>query len=220
MAQRPCVVSTRGTFMHWRIGPTGHMCDRLSFSEGVIITIIIAGHQLPSWSTSRLRQQGMLHLHLSSSTTAFLAYQTTAEERLSQGVPKDMFKGAVSGVNTIVHEGRGLNMTLDAHSFELVHQKTVFLTNTPRKSQRSTMLRWLRLFSKSTGHRHFVVFLLDCTCSRRTCLVLSCLVIIIKPFWLKSSSCVSSGCERCRVYLKPVFLVNGVELVLSQFCSR
>ena len=41
-----------------------------------------------------------------------------------------MFKGAVSGVNTIEQEG--LNMTLDAHSFELVHQKTVF-TVTQRK---------------------------------------------------------------------------------------
>ena len=53
----------------------------------------------------------------------FVAYQTTAEERLAQGVPKDMFKRAVSGVNTNMHKGRGLNMTLDAHSFELVHRE-------------------------------------------------------------------------------------------------
>ena len=106
-------------------------------------------HQLLLWNTSRLRQQGMLHLHMSSRTQRlrqwrstftcivgvvdvratlhctvddlqrhyFVAYQTTAEERLAHGVPKDMFKEAVCG--TVVHEGRGLNMTLDAHSFEL-----------------------------------------------------------------------------------------------------
>ena len=48
-----------------------------------------------------------LHLHLSSST------QPTVEERLAQGVLEDTFKG---GVNTIVREGGGPNMTLDAHS--------------------------------------------------------------------------------------------------------
>ena len=79
---------------------------------------------LPSWSTSRLHQQGFLHLHLSPSTQrqrqrrlhcrsrgttlVTAAYQT----RLAQGFPKDMFKGTISGVNTVVHEGRGLNMTL------------------------------------------------------------------------------------------------------------
>ena len=79
----------------------------------------------------------------------FAAYQTSAEERLAQGCSQWTCSMAV---NTIVHEGRGLNMTLDAHSFELVHQKT-FFTITPRKSQRSTMLRWLRC-SRGSHARH------------------------------------------------------------------
>ena len=54
-----------------------------------------------------MRQQGTLHLHLSSST------QPTAEERLAQGVLEDRFMGGVCGANTFVHEGRGLNMTLN-----------------------------------------------------------------------------------------------------------
>ena len=71
----------------------------------------------------------------------FVAYQTTAEGRRAHGVPKDRSKGAVCG--TIVHEGRGLNMTVDAHSLNWCTRRQ-FFTITPRKSQRSAMLRWLR----------------------------------------------------------------------------
>ena len=51
--------------------------------------------------------------------------------------PKDMFKGAVCG--TIVHEGRGLNMTLDAQSFELVHHKTVFYNHPEKITEAETL---------------------------------------------------------------------------------
>ena len=60
----------------------------------------------------------------------FVAYQTTAEGRLARGVPKDMSKGGVCG--TIVHEGRGLSMTLDAHSLSWCTRRQ-FFTITPRK---------------------------------------------------------------------------------------
>ena len=40
-----------------------------------------------------------------------------------------MSKNPINGVETIVHDGRGFNMTLDAHSFELVHQKTNLSTD-------------------------------------------------------------------------------------------
>ena len=36
----------------------------------------------------------------------------------------DMSKNPINGVETIVRDGRGFNMTLDAHSSELVYQKT------------------------------------------------------------------------------------------------
>ena len=36
----------------------------------------------------------------------------------------NMSKNSINGVETIVRDGRGFNMTLDTHSFELVHQKT------------------------------------------------------------------------------------------------
>ena len=35
----------------------------------------------------------------------------------------------INGVETIVRDGRGFNMTLDAHSFELMHQKTSLSTD-------------------------------------------------------------------------------------------
>ena len=41
----------------------------------------------------------------------------------------DMSKNPINGVETIVRDGRGFNMTLDAHSFELVHQKTSLSTD-------------------------------------------------------------------------------------------
>ena len=122
----------------------------------------------------RLRQLGMMNLHLLSSTKRlrqwhstftffagvvdvratlhytvddsqchyFVASQTTA--------PKDMFKGAVCG--TILHEGRGLNTALDAHSLSLCTRRQ-FFTNSPRNSQRSTMLSWLR-YSRESQARH------------------------------------------------------------------
>ena len=41
----------------------------------------------------------------------------------------DMSKNPINGVETIVRDGHGFNMTLDAHSFELVHQKTSLSTD-------------------------------------------------------------------------------------------
>ena len=40
-----------------------------------------------------------------------------------------MSKNPINGVETIVRDGRGYNMTLDAHSFEFVHQKTSLSTD-------------------------------------------------------------------------------------------
>ena len=40
-----------------------------------------------------------------------------------------MSKNPINGVETIVRVGRGFNMTLDAHSFELVRQKTSLSTD-------------------------------------------------------------------------------------------
>ena len=88
----------------------------------------------------------------------FVPYQTTAEERLAHGVPKDMFKGAVNRVNTIVHEGRGPNMTLDAHSFELVHQKTVFFYNHPEKITEVHYAEMAGMLQRVTGAAHIHVF--------------------------------------------------------------
>ena len=47
------------------------------------------------------------------------AYQPTAEDRTAQCVPEAMSKNPINGVETIVRDGRGLNMTLGAHSFAL-----------------------------------------------------------------------------------------------------
>ena len=41
----------------------------------------------------------------------------------------DMSKNPINGVETIVRDGRGFNMTLDAHSFKLVYQKTSLSTD-------------------------------------------------------------------------------------------
>ena len=41
----------------------------------------------------------------------------------------DMSKNPITGLETTVRDGRGFNMTLDAHSFELVHQKTSWSTD-------------------------------------------------------------------------------------------
>ena len=41
----------------------------------------------------------------------------------------DMSKNPINGVETIVRDGRGFNMTLDAHSFALVRQKTSLSTD-------------------------------------------------------------------------------------------
>ena len=60
--------------------------------------------------------------------------------------------------STVRPPGLHTEPTLHAHSFELVHQKTVFFTIIPRKSQRSTMLRWLRCLRRVTGAAHVRVF--------------------------------------------------------------
>ena len=40
-----------------------------------------------------------------------------------------MSKNPINGVETVVRDGRGFNMTLDAHSSELVHKKTRLSTD-------------------------------------------------------------------------------------------
>ena len=49
----------------------------------------------------------------------YVACQPTAEERTAQSVPEDMSKNPINGVETIVCDGRGLNVTLGAHSLAL-----------------------------------------------------------------------------------------------------
>ena len=52
----------------------------------------------------------------------YVAYQPTTEERAAQGVPEERFKYPINGLEMTVHVGRGLNLTFDTHSLELVHQ--------------------------------------------------------------------------------------------------
>ena len=59
----------------------------------------------------------------------YVAYQPTTEERAAQGVPEEMFKYPINGVEMTVHVGRGLNLTFDAYSLELVHQNTSLNTD-------------------------------------------------------------------------------------------
>ena len=54
----------------------------------------------------------------------YVAYQPT-----TQGVPEEMFKYPINGVEMTVHVGRGLNLTLDAYSLELVHTNTSLNTD-------------------------------------------------------------------------------------------
>ena len=70
----------------------------------------------------------------------------------------DMFKNSINGVETIVRDGRGFNMTLDAHSFELVHQETSLSTgdfyNHPEKITDVSYAEMVEMFKRS--HRHQV----------------------------------------------------------------
>ena len=69
-----------------------------------------------------------------------------------------MFKNSINGVETIVRDGRGFNMTLNAHSFELVHQKTSLSTddfyNHPEKITDVYYAEMVEMFKRS--HRHQV----------------------------------------------------------------
>ena len=49
----------------------------------------------------------------------YVACQSTADESSAQDVPEAMSKNPINGVETIVRDGRGLNMTLATHSFAL-----------------------------------------------------------------------------------------------------
>jgi hypothetical protein len=92
----------------------------------------------------------------------YVAYQPTTEERAAQGVPEEMSKNPISGVETIVRDGRGLNLTLDAHSFELVHQKTSLSTddfyNHPEKITDVYYAEMVEMFKRVTGAAHVHVF--------------------------------------------------------------
>ena len=69
----------------------------------------------------------------------------------------DTSKNSINGVETTVRDGRGSNMTLDAHSFELVFQKKSLSTDDftiiPRKSKMSITLRWWKC-SRRSQERH------------------------------------------------------------------
>ena len=49
----------------------------------------------------------------------YVAYQPTTEERAAQGVPEEMSKYPINGVEMTVHVGRGLNLTFDEYSLEM-----------------------------------------------------------------------------------------------------
>ena len=59
----------------------------------------------------------------------------------------------INGVETIVRDGRVFNMTLDAHSFELVHQKTSLSTddvcNHPEKITDVLYAEMVEMFKRS-----------------------------------------------------------------------
>ena len=65
----------------------------------------------------------------------------------------DMSKIPINGVETIVRDGRGFNMTLDAHSFELVYQKTSLSTddfyNHPGKITDVYQAKMVEMFTSS-----------------------------------------------------------------------
>ena len=67
-----------------------------------------------------------------------------------------MSKNPINGVETIVRDGRGFNMTLDAHSFELVHQKTSLSTddfyNHPEKVTDVYQAEMVEMFTRSHHH--------------------------------------------------------------------
>jgi len=92
----------------------------------------------------------------------YVAYQPTAEERTAHGVPEDIFKNPGNDVETTVRDGRCLNMTLDAHSFELVRQKTSLSTgdfyNHPEKITDVYYAEMVEMFKKVTGAAHVHVF--------------------------------------------------------------
>ena len=64
-----------------------------------------------------------------------------------------MSKNPINGVETIVRDGRGFNMTLDAHSFELVYQKTSLSTddfyNHPEKIKDVYYAEMVEMFTSS-----------------------------------------------------------------------
>ena len=68
-----------------------------------------------------------------------------------------MSKNPINGVDTVVHDGRGFNMTLDAHSFELVHQKTSLSTdhfyNHPEKNTDVYFAEMVDMFKRSLHHQ-------------------------------------------------------------------
>ena len=68
-----------------------------------------------------------------------------------------MSKNPINVVETIVRDGRVFNMTLDAHSFELVHQKTGLGTddfcNHPEKITDVYYAEMMEMFKRSHHHQ-------------------------------------------------------------------
>ena len=101
-----------------------------------------AEKQLEDDSPVKPHKRGESMLWLASS---YLEHEATSQEgvkkyHLRLSIPEDMSKNPINGVDTIVRDGRGFNIILDAHSFELVHQKTSLSTddfyNHPEKNHR------------------------------------------------------------------------------------
>ena len=99
--------------------------------------------------------------------SSYLEHEATSQEgvkkyHLRLSIPEGMSKNPINGVDTLVRDGRGFNMTLDAHSFELVHQKTSLSTddfyNHPEKITDVYHAEMVEMFKKVTGAAHVHVF--------------------------------------------------------------
>ena len=68
-----------------------------------------------------------------------------------------MSKNPINGVETIVRDGRVFKMTLDAHSFDLVHQKTCLSTDDfcthPEKITDVYDAEMMDMFNRSHHHQ-------------------------------------------------------------------
>lgn len=92
----------------------------------------------------------------------YVAYAPTDEERVASNIPTGTFKGGQSVVKTIVHDGRGKKLTLDANSFELVQQTTSLSTDdfysSPEKVTSVYYDEMAETIKNETGAAHVKVF--------------------------------------------------------------